>query len=220
MLSTEALQRTVLSTFRRGRIVFFWNAILGLLLIPVRAEDDVISANATFVKWDFAEWCDVGRQRFIFEKTTLGEIMHAFGSGTLARNGEESDTVFGYFVRYRWRDQVIIFSSNNEMGGDEHELEEIEIKPAHEISDASTLPFIHGSITFPFGMPGMSFVDLRRKLGPIWTRKGYAYYQYQGHKKIKSPNGRYVDFDVSAWLQVKKTGENVEDILLGHLTSS
>jgi hypothetical protein len=201
---------------------------MGLLLMPGFAGDvgvsptyrTAVSPDATVVKWDFAQWCQIGRERFTLEKTTLTDVMRAFGGGRITRDGHEGDANFNWLVRYRWRNQIVTFSSNNEMGSDTNDLEGIEIGPANEVSDASKLPVIYGPITLPIGVPGMSFRSLQRILGYAQLKSGYAEYQYLGDKGIKSSDGKTGDFNVQGWLRVKIVGEKVQHITLGHLTSS
>jgi hypothetical protein len=126
---------------------------------------DTVPVNPTSVDQDFSRWCDVGPHHFIFEKTTLDDILRTFGSGRIERDGDAGSATFQYFIRYRWKDQVINFSSNNDMGGPARVLEEVDIQPARNSADELRLPSIGGLIHFPFGEPGMSFQDLEARLG-------------------------------------------------------
>ncbi len=190
---------------------------LSVLGLP---QDDVISPDATEVKWDFAQWCQVGTQRFTLEKSTLGEVLKALGSGAMTRDGHEGDTNFEWLVRYRWGGQVIVFSSNNEMGGDTHSLQGVDLRPASEVWDAFWLPRLHGPISFPFGEPGMSFQALTRELGPAKLDRDKAEYRYRDTEDLhaRDADGSFLSLDLTGWLRVKVADGKVTRMTLSHVT--
>jgi hypothetical protein len=187
--------------------------------LPLLADDagDVISPGAARVKWDFSEWCQVGEHRFIFEKTNLGDIIRAFGIGKISRTGDAGAAVFEWEVRYHLGGEAITFMSNNDMGGTNHDLEEVEIKPWNKASDPN-LPIIHGPIAFPAGEPGMSLQALQHLLGPARLNKGYAEFLYLGHQRGMS-EGKAVELEVQGWLRVKVVDGHNEQMTISHVTS-
>jgi hypothetical protein len=202
-----------------GIVIFCASTFAELLLSPVHAEDEVESPHAAVVNWDFAEWCQVGKHRFTFEKTTLGNVIQALGGGKMNRDGDAGAAVYQWFVSYRWNNKIVTFSSNNDMGGSTHDLEEVDIKPVANGFDASKLPVIQGHILFPIGEPGMSFQALQHLLGPSPLVNSYAEYQYPGHIQGKDYDGKPIQGDVSGWLRVKVVRDKVDRIEISRITS-
>jgi hypothetical protein len=195
-------------------ILAFVGMKVGLLALPL---NDLDSPFASKVNRDFSGWCQVGKHHFTFEKTTLADILSAFGEGKIVRDGTPGAAIWDWFLRYRWNNQIVTFSSNSDMGSPSHDLEEVEINPAGS-SEEFKLPTIKGDITFPFGGPGMSFQTLQRRLGKASVIKGYAAYQYPGHQR-GDYNGKSVEYDESGWLRVKVSKDSVEQIEVGRVTS-
>ncbi len=80
-----------------GRVIggLMCSYILGQsFILPVVAEDEVESPHAAVVKWDFAEWCQIGSHRFTFEKTTLCDIIKTLRGGEMTRDGSSGTAVF------------------------------------------------------------------------------------------------------------------------------
>ena len=199
-------------TSRIGAILF-----AGLAALPLLADDDgdAISPDATQVKWDFSEWCRVGEHRFVFEKTNLGDIIRAFGTGKISRDRDAGAVVYEWFVRYRLGNEIVTFMSNNDMGEPLHDLEEVEVKPWKRAVDPD-FPLIHGPISFPAGEPGMSSQALQQLLGPARLKKSYAEFLYLGHQPSMNAGKRV---EVQAWLRVKVVDGNIERMRISHVTS-
>jgi hypothetical protein len=215
MTSLLRFRKNGFSAICASRAILF----AGIAALPLMAgdADDAISPDASHVKWDFSEWCQVGEHRFIFEKTNLGDIIRAFGIGKISRTGDAGAAVFEWEVRYRLGNETVTFMSNNDMGGTLHDLEEVDVMPWKKASDPD-LPIIHGPISFPVGEPGMSFQALQHLLGPARLNKGYAEYLHVGHQRGMS-EGKAVELDVQGWLRVKVVDGNNEQMAISHVTS-
>ena len=193
--------------------------VLGILLFgSSMADDNFVPESATPVKFDFAQWCKVGNHTFILEETTLAAVIRATGGGVIQGNGK--DAAGGeFFVVYMDGDHLIRFSSNADMGGDDHELGEVEMRPLTASEKIAGLPSLRLSITFQFGSLGMSFADLVTALGPTVKLHGVAWYEYTGKKLIKDTSGKVLNYDVLGTLRVKIDEGKVAEIDLGHVNS-
>jgi hypothetical protein len=183
-----------------------------------RADDDVVPDSATAVKFDFAQSCKVGDHTFILEKTTLADVIHAIGSGIIRDNGRDAGD-HEFFVDYTDGSHLIRFSSNGEMGGDDHGLGEVEVRPLPSGQKASDLPALHDPVVFPFGSAGMPFSKLVAALGAATKRDGVAWYVYSGKSSIKDYSGKTLEGDVLGTLRVKIVAGKVAAIQLGRVTS-
>ncbi len=177
------------------------------------------SASATKVDHDFSRWCAVGDHHFTLEKTTLDEIAATFKGGSIVRDGNPGAASFQWLLRYRWKNDVVVFSSNNDLGGPSHDLEEIDVQPASDIPDASKLPEIRGTVRFPFGSAGLSFDDLQKALGRTDAANGIAQYTFAGHRAGADSQGKSVSFDVSGSLRVKVSNGKIGQMEMSHLTT-
>jgi hypothetical protein len=211
-LPEHRLRKSGLYALRASRAILF----AGLAILPLRAGD-AISPDATPVKWDFSEWCQVGEHRFTFEKTHLSDIVRAFGVGKISRDGDAGAAVYEWVVRYRLGHETVTFMSNNDMGGPLHDLEEVEVKPWKHAVDRD-LPIIHGPISFPTGEPGMSFQALQQLLGPARLKKSYAEFLYLSHQPFMN-EGKTVQAEVQGWLRVKVVDGNIAQMAISHVTS-
>jgi hypothetical protein len=197
-------------------------ALAFLLLCKSTGEaqwDDEISPHATNVNWDFTQWCQVGGHRFIFEKTTLGDIAKAFGKGDIVRDGNPGAAVYEFLLRYRWKNQVVIFDSNNDMGGPTHDLEVVEIKPVSEDASSARLPVLAGEIRFQFGTPAMSLAGLEGVLGKARLEGDHAEFQRLGHLPGRDYNGKPILGDITSWLKVKVVHGQLTEIQVSRVTS-
>jgi hypothetical protein len=192
----------------------------GFLLVgSSEADDDVVPDSATLVDFDFAHHCKVGDHTFRFEKTTLADIIHELGSEVICFNG--GDASYGeYFVEYAESGRLIRFSSNAEMGGDTHDLEEVEIVPLSADEKEASLPPLRLPVIFQFGSVGMSFLDLENVLGKATKTGGIAWFKYSGKKPIKVSSGEALDYNVFASLRVRIVFEKVAAIQIGRVSSN
>jgi hypothetical protein len=193
--------------------------VIGVLLSGLgRADDDVVPDSATPVKFDFAQSCKVRDHTFILEKTTLADVTHAIGSGVIRDNGQDAGE-HEFFVDYSDGSHLIRFSSNGEMGGDDHGLGEVEVRPLSSGQKAADFPALHDPVVFPFGTVGMPFAKLVAGLGPATKTDGVAWYVYSGKSSIKDYTGKTLDGDVLGTLRVKVVAGKVAAIQLGRVTS-
>jgi len=202
---------------------FFCIVCLGLLSGALLfgqsvAEDDTVPDSATSVKFDFARWCKVGDHTFIIEKTTLADVVKTLGSGIIRFNGKDAGGG-AFYVDYVCGNHIISFDCSAEMGGNDHELEGVEVRPLAAGEKVVGLPSLRLPITFQFGSVGMPFSDLVAALGQAKTTHGVACYEYSGKKPIKVSSGKVLDYDVTGTLQVKIVAGKVTAIDLGHVTS-
>ncbi len=146
--------------------------------------------------------------------------MKAFGAGTLTQAENGTNTKFAWEVSYRLDNQVVtFFNAFFPSGSDAHLLGRVDIRPANEVSNAAKLPVIHGAIMFSFGESGMSFRDLRNKLGAARLDKGTAEYQYQKYTDMgRDSQGMALVKELSVWLRIKIKGDHVECLTLSHVT--
>jgi hypothetical protein len=184
------------------------------------SDDEDLSIGATKVSWDFTRWCDVGSHHFVLEKTTLADVIRTFGAGTMTKTGTSGAAVFDWVVNYRHKNEVVTFMSNNDMGGPEHDLGEIEIQPATKLQGAANFPEIKGPIKTSFAKDVMSFTDLQHTLGKAKILEGNrAKYEYSGHIKLPYYSGQLVNFDVTGWLEMEVSNQKICDLDFGRVTS-
>ena len=105
------------------------------------------------------------------------------------------------------------------MGGEDHQLTGVEVRPLAAGKKAIGLPSLRLPIMFQFGSVDMSFVDLIAALGPTVNIQGVVWYEYSGKKPIKNYSGKTLDFDVLGTLRVQIASGKVVAIQLGHVTS-
>jgi hypothetical protein len=190
-----------------------------LLFGTIFADDDTVPDSATQVKFDFAQWCKVGDHTFILEKTTLADVVKTLGSGVIRFNGKDAGGG-AYYVDYVCGNYIISFDCSAEMGGNDHQLEGVEVRPLGAGEKIAGLPSLRLPIAFQFGTVGMSFSDLVAALGQAKTTHGSAWYEYCGKKPIKVSSGKVLDYDVTGTLRVNVVAGKVVAIELGHVTSS
>jgi hypothetical protein len=197
-------------------LVFFFGFRSDLLFAAEDAGDEVLRSPAV-VGWDFSAWCKVDGHLFNLEKTTLGDVVRTFGAGKISRDGDAGAAVFEWLVEYKCGKQIIRFESNNDMGGDTHLLDEIEIRPeANGLH--SVIHVIHGPIIFPFGEFGISFKALQKVLGNSRLAQGRAEYQFENRISGQN-NGRSVESDVSSWMRVKVVSNHMTELDLSRITT-
>ena len=158
--------------------------------------------DATPVSFDLAAWCDVAGHRFYFEKTPLAEVIRALGAAKMQRTGDAGAAIYDYYVDYTDGRHLIRFSSNSDMGGDEHALQGVEIRDLSAQDRARLLPRIPSLIRFPFGSSDMTFPALMQKLGRTIEHHGIFAYTYSTKYKAHDTNGRSWMVDAYAYLRV------------------
>jgi hypothetical protein len=200
--------------------VLFLSLVQSVLVMGLSfADEDTVPASATMAKFDFAHHCKVGAHTFGFETSTLAEIIRELGSGVIKGNGKDAGD--GEFtVDYAHGDELIRFSSNAEMGGDDHRLGGIEMRPLSGDEKRAGLPSIPFPVTFEFGSVKTRFANLIEILGPVKKTGDVVWYRFVGQKQIKTSSGQSVDYEASAALRVKITAGRISEIQVWHVTSS
>jgi hypothetical protein len=184
----------------------------------LRADDDVVPESATVAKFDFAQWCKVGDHTFVFETATLADVVRALGSGVIRRN--EKDAAGGeFFIDYVSGRRWVRFSSNAEMGGDDHQLEEVEVRQLQNHDQTSGIPVLRSPVIFSFGTVGMPFSDLVAKLGPAMEVKHIVWYDFIGKKQEMDYAGKPLDGEVLGTLRAEIVGGRLISVQLGRVTS-
>jgi len=183
------------------------------------ADEDTVSDSAATVKFDFAHHCKVGDFTFRFETTTLDDIIHALGSGVIMGNGKDAGES-ELFVDFQDGENLIRFSSNAEMGGEDHRLGGVEVRPLSANEKRSALPSLGLPVKFQFGSIGRPFSRLETLLGPAVITEGVAWYRCSGKKAIKDSSGKIMEYDVSGALRVQIVEGKVVALHVWHVTSS
>jgi hypothetical protein len=142
------------------------------------------------------------------------------GGGRIVNTSDPSNADPLWAVDYRSGESVVRFEADGDMGGPEHHLTGVEMKPAIEYPESSKLPAINLPVTFEFGAIGMQWSALENQLGPSGIHHGIAEYQYPGTKSIKDSAGHFVNFDVSGFLRVRISGGKISAIVISHITTS
>jgi hypothetical protein len=198
----------------------FLSLLYGVLLLGlgVADDDDTLPDSATPVKFDFAQRCKVGGQTLVLEKTTLADVIRIIGSGVIHDNDKDA-AGHEFFVDYMENGRLIRFSSNSEMGGEDHLLGEVEVRPLTVSEKTVGLPPLHLPVSFEFGSVAMPFSDLVAALGIAVKIHGVAWYGYTGKKPIKVSSGEVLNYDVLGTLKVKIVAGKVAAIDLSHVSS-
>ena len=203
------------------RIVRTVGCFLLLGTAMLRADDfgDVIPDDATPVAFDLAAWCDVAGHRFVFEKTPLAEVIQALGGGKLQYIGDGGDATS--YVDYSDGTHFIRFSSNDEMGGDDHALQGVEIRPLSASDQQKMLPRVTPPIRFPFGTLAIPLVGLTHELGHANEHDGVRAYLYlrTAHGAAKDDNGKSLDLETQSSLLVRTYGGKIVALSVNRVTS-
>jgi hypothetical protein len=201
------------------RVIFLSLAQSVLLLGLSNVDDDTAPDSAAMAKFDFAHHCKVGGHTFRFETTTLAEIVGELGSGVIRGNGKDAGDG-EYTVDYLNGDELIRFSSNAEMGGDDHRLGGVEVRRLSGDEQRAGIPFLRFPVTFQFGSVEMPLANLIAVLGPAKKTGDVVWYRYVTQKQVKVSYGQSVDYDISATLWAEITAGRVSAIRLWHVTSN
>jgi len=183
------------------------------------ADEDSIPDSAATVNFDFVHHCEIGDCAFRFETTTLGGIIHALGGGVIAENGKDAGEG-EFYVDFQDGTNLIRFSSNAEMGGKDHLLGEIEIRPLSIDEKRAVIPYLRSPEIFQFGSVGESYSRLKALLGTAEINDGVAWYRCSGKKSIKDSSGKILEYDVSGALRLHIVEGKVVALHVWQVTSS
>ncbi len=154
-----------------------------------------------------------------FEKTTLGQVIRAAGSGEIEHQGDAAESI--YWLCYTAPDERVWIISDGEMGGREHTVGKIvaqELGGAHATKDCPSL----SSKLLPLHLDksiwlGTTAEAATRDLGrPSHVEGSWQSYNYAG--KVPgacSPKG----FDLLNWLGLKIVRGRVVELQAGQVTS-
>ena len=170
---------------------------------------DDISKDATVVALDFAKWCDANGHRFFFERTPLAEIVRTLGGGHLDRTGDAGAANFDYFVNYTDGIHLVTFSSNNDMGGADKDLQGVSIRKISASDHVNRLPRIKLPIRFSFGASDVAFSRLTQELGHATEHNNVYAYTYSTKYTAHDTSGRSWTVDVYEYLQVRVRGYSI-----------
>jgi hypothetical protein len=201
-------------------------AVCFLLLLgapTLRADNfgDVFPEDATRLSFDVTAWCKVGGHRFVFEKTSLAEVMRALGGGKMER--EPSDpgaAVWDYYIDYTDGAHLIRLSSNSDMGGEEHALQGVEIRDLSAKDRRQKLLHIALPIQFPFGSSSMTFGELVEKLGAATEHHEVYAYTYSTKYTVHDGNDRSRVVDAYSYLELRVRRGQVVDMEADHTSES
>jgi len=206
------------------RIVRAVGCFLLLGATVLRADDfgDVIPDDATHVAFDLAAWCDVAGHRFVFEKTPLAEVIKELDGGKLQRTGDAGAATFDYYVDFTDGTHLVRFSSNNDMGGDDHALQGVEIRPLSASDQQRMLPRVPPPILFPFGTIAIPLVGLTHELGHANEHDGVRAYLYlhTAHGATKDDNGKPLDLETQSSLLVRTYGGKIVALVVWRVSTS
>ncbi len=174
---------------------------------------DEVPASAKQVGFDFARSCRVEGHDFFLEKDRLADVIGKLGRGKMKRNGE--DAAGGeVFVDFAFGPNLVRFSSNCEMGGNDLLLDGVEVREG-TVAELKDAPRLASPIVFIFGHQGMSIEKIRAHLGSSPIVSGKAYYVHA--EQFKPPPS---DFEVDDTLIVTFRNNVVTAIKLTRVTSN
>jgi len=196
-----------------------WLLLVFALHLNAETDDSDFPRGATLVSYDFAQWCQVGDHKFIFERTTLSSVIRAVGAGTIRRNGSPGAANYTYFVDYTDGSNLISFLSDSDMGGEKHDLEGILIRPLSNEEKLHKVPLLLLPIILPFGIPEPKLASLEQKLGASTIQKGRIYYEFKDNWPIKDLSGKINVCDVTTTLRANVANRKIVSIEIWHVTS-
>jgi len=123
-------------------------------------------------------------------------------------------------VDFQDGENLIRFSSNMEMGGEDHRLGGIEVRPLSADERHAALPSLGLPVNFQFGSVGRPFSRLENQLGPAIITAGIAWYRCSGKKSIKDSSGKMLEYDILGSLRVQIVEGKVIAFHVWHVTSS
>ncbi len=200
-------------------------AAFGGPLPPPKWGDEAVTVSPT-VSRDLVRELHLGPYVAQFEKTSLHEIREKIGSGTLEQAGDAAESI--RWLCYSLPGQRVWLVST-EMGGSDAALMNV---IADSLSSSAPLepscPSIPNTLrplSLPFGWIGSPVSVLRGSFGkPSGARGDWLIYYFAGKESgpYQSPGDPVpvmVDYDVSAYVEVRVQKGKVVDIRASHLTS-
>jgi pimeloyl-ACP methyl ester carboxylesterase len=177
------------------------------------------STHATRVSVDLAAWCEVAGHRFVFEKTPLAEVIKVLGGGGLQRTGDSGAATFDYYVDFTDGKHLIRFSSNNDMGGEDHALQGVEIRALDSTDHADRLPRLKLPILFPFGSSDISLTGITRKLGRTKPHGGIFAYICTTRSRGVDSMGNKMDLESDSTLEFRVLDGKIVALSVDRVTS-
>jgi hypothetical protein len=193
---------------------------------PPRFLSDNIDAKATLAS-DPLRIAKFGDFEAKFEETTLAQLRGHLGAATLAHHGDAAESI--YWLCYSIPKQLVWVASHGEMGGSEHALtqvfaEEVDASDPRLASCPSIPPKLRPP-SLAFGWVGSSRAAIEKVLGPPSGSQGdWLLFLYQG--KISGPyqgpgetKPNIVEYDVTAYIELKVRNSRVVALRVSHITS-
>jgi hypothetical protein len=194
-------------------------------LPPPKLGDETVTISPT-VSRDLVRELHLGNYVALFEKTSLREIRDKVGAGSLEHVGDAADAL--EWLCYSLPGQRVWLVST-EMGGSNAALMNViadAISPSAPLEPSCpTIPSTLRPLSLPFGWIGSPVSVLRDSLGkPSGTRGDWLIYYFAGKESgpYQDPGDAVpamVDYDVSAYVEVRVQKGKVIALRASHLTS-
>jgi pimeloyl-ACP methyl ester carboxylesterase len=192
---------------------------MGMLEAAEFDDGSYDSTDATRARFDLAAWCNVAGHRLVFEKTPLAAVIKALGGGSLQRTGDAGAATFDYYIDFTDGTHLIRFSSNNDMGGEDHALQGAEIRALDSTDHAERLPRLKLPILFPFGSSDISLAAITRKLGRAEPHGGVLAYICTTKSKGVDSMGNKMDLESDSTLEFRVRDGKIVALSVDRVTS-
>ena len=197
----------------------------GNRILPPKWEDEAITVSPTVTR-DLVREFRLGAYAAQFEKTSLHEIQEKMGAGSLEQAGDAADSI--RWLCYSLPGQRVWLVST-EMGGSDAALMEVfvdSLSPSTPVEPTCpTLPSTLRPPSLQFGWIGSPISTIRKSFGePSGVRGDWLLYLFAGKEAgpYQGPGDTVpvtVDWDVSAYVEVKIREGKVVSIRASHVTS-
>ena len=193
--------------------------------IPPASGTDEITVPSTLSR-DHVRQLKLGKHVAQFEKSTLNDIRTWAGVGNLEQDGDAGTA--RSWLCYSLPGQIVWFLSS-EMGGLTQLLEvygEAIAKADPRTGQCPTLPESLRPIALEFGWVGDSEASFRKVLGPPsgvhgeWSQYFYAGKESGPYRAFGETEAKNVEFDVTAFIEVKFRNGKAVAVRASHVTSN
>jgi hypothetical protein len=185
---------------------------------PDELKDDSVGVTPTMTR-DLVRELRLGSHTLRFEESKLSEIRGLIGAGELRHAGDAADSID--WLCYSLPGQLVWFIST-EMGGGELLMRVVAREASESDPRRKVCPPIPSSlqpVALEFGWIGTSEPALRAALSdPSATYSDRRSYLYSG-KEAGLHQGKPVDFDVMAFIEVELAKGRVVSLEASHVTS-